>query len=169
MPECLAGQWVDSGHCWQFAVMSLVYHCKVVSMWQLCPCTPLGDFCPPDSLNLLPRKNFLARPPSAKIICKFVSQLHKVLQSMKSQSNAWLCVSQFITYFAVAMQCHWMLQCHNDGTKQRCMCSCHIEQHCSLYWCEVIDVWVHVGHILQVDRHYRQLLFFYLIIFMFLL
>jgi len=38
---------------------SSFFHSKVVSVWGLCPWTPLGDFCPPHPLDLLPRKDLL--------------------------------------------------------------------------------------------------------------
>jgi len=41
---------------------SSFFHSKVVSVWGLCPWTPLGDFCPPHPLDLLPRKDLLATP-----------------------------------------------------------------------------------------------------------
>ena len=41
---------------------SSFFHSKVVSVRGLCPWTPLGDFCPPHPLDLLPRKDLLATP-----------------------------------------------------------------------------------------------------------
>jgi len=37
---------------------SSFFHSEVVRVWGLRPWTPLGDFCPPDPLDLLPPETF---------------------------------------------------------------------------------------------------------------